>query len=251
MIDGQRTFTPSTDPQVVLDHLRPMLDDIKRAFDCAIPAAHAFFKLEAEPVERTLFAAIVRWHVKRALRSYGISDESTERAIDYELDDVSNIGLIINSDGFQIRILKARDSKVPVSGSNLRQEFYQHNLLYEAGEMLDIVPSFLNLVVLWETDYVSNAALSVACPKCEVEGTTEGRRKVECYWQYPITAPVVALPDGAQVERLQIVDSELDEVTLLDEQVEVVEAQEQPQAAKRAAVAGVSSSPTSNDEGIE
>lgn len=228
-----------------------MLGDINRAFDGAIPAAHAFFKLEAEPVERTLFAAIVRWHVKRALRSYGISDESIERVIDYELDDVSNIGLIINCDGFQIRILKARESRVPVSGSTLRQEFYQHNLLYEAGEMLDIVPSVLNLVVLWETDYVSTVALSVACPKCEVDGTTEGRRKVECYWQQPITAPVVALPDVVQVERLQVVDSDLDEVTLLDDQVDVVEAPEQPQPARRTATAGLSSSPTPNDEETE
>lgn len=248
MSDQQTSFSPSTDPQIVLSYLQPMLDDIKLAFDAAIPAAHTFFTSEGEPVERTLFAAIVRWHVKRALRSYGVSEESAERAIEYELDDVSNIGLIINCDGFQIRILKARDSKVPVSGSSLRQEFYQHNLLYEAGEMLDLGPSVLNLVVLWETDYVSTAALSVACPKCEVEGASEGRRKVECYWQQPITAPVVALPDLAGVDRLEVVDSDLDEVTLLDDQAGGIESGEQPRRARRAAAAGSSSSGKSNDE---
>ena len=241
-------FSPSTDPQEVLDHLQPLLDDIKRAFEVAIPSANMFFSSESEPVERTLFAAIVRWHVKRALRSYGVAEESDERPIDYELDDVSNIGLIIHCEGFQVRILKARDSKVPVSGSTLRQEFYQHNLLYEGGEMLDLGASMLNLVVLWETDYVATAALSVACPKCEVDGTSEGRRKVECYWQQPITAPVVALPEMAEVERLQVVDSDLEEVTLLEQQTEAPATSEQPMRARRAAAAGTSSSIDPNDE---
>jgi len=251
MSDQLATFTPSTDPQIVLAHLQPMLDDIKRAFDAAIPEAHSFFNLQRESVERTLFAGIVRWHVKRALRSYGISDETAERAIDYELDDVSNIGLIIHTDGFQIRILKARDAKVPVSGSTLRREFYQHNLFCEAGETLDVGPTVLNLVVLWETDYVSTAALSVACPKCEVEGNSEGRRKVECYWQEPITAPVVALPDVAEVERLEIVDSDLDEVTLLDQHAETIEVTERPLPLRFAAAAGSNSSVDSDGGELE
>jgi hypothetical protein len=250
MDENRKCCTPWTDPQVVLDHLRDLLNDIKRAFDAAIPAAHGFFRSEGELPERTLFAAIVRWYVKRALRSYGVSEEWGERSVDYELDDVSNIGLIISCEGFQIRILKTRDSKVPVSGSTTRQEFYQHNLLYESGERLDFRPSILNLIVLWETDYVSSAALSVACPKREVDGLTEGRRKVECYWQKQITAPVVALPGTAEVERLQVVDSELDEVTLLEE-TDVEQPREQFQPSLRVAIGGINPSPNSNGEGPE
>lgn len=208
------------EPQIVLNHLRPMLNDIEEAFRVAIPEASSFFRDRREPVERMLFAAIVRWEVKRALRRYGVSDEAIARSIDYALDDVSNIGLIINCESFQVRILKAREAKVPTSGSSVRAEFYQHNLLYESGAFLDIAPRILNLVVLWETDYLSSAALSVACPKREVDGTSEGRRKVECYWQQQITQPVVVLPEESQVERLEIVDSELDEVTLLESTVE-------------------------------
>jgi hypothetical protein len=212
------TFTPATDSKIILGHIRPLLDDILRAFNVAIPVASRFFIAEGEPVERTLFAGIVRWYVKRALRQYGVSDETDDRALGYELDDDANIGLIINCDGFQIRILKARDSKVPVSNSSLRQEFYQHNLVLQSAKLLEVsTPEVLNLVVLWETDYVSEVALSVACPKCEINGNTEGRRRVECFWQEPITEPVAVLPTDMQFERLKVIDSELDEVTLLDE----------------------------------
>jgi len=225
----------------VLAHLRPMLNDIEEAFKIAIPEASSFFRDRREPVERMLFAAIVRWEVKRALRRYEVSDEATTRSIDYELDDVSNIGLIISCEGFQIRILKAREARVPTSGSTVRAEFYQHNLLYESGAFLDIAPRILNLVVLWETDYVATAALSVACPKREVVGIAEGRRTVECYWQQPITQPVVALPEVPQVERLEIIGSELDEVTLLEDAMEHTQEAEQEARSSVRAIGAASS----------
>jgi len=232
------TFTPATDSKLVLSHIRPLLDDVLRAFNLAIPAASHFFAAEREPVERTLFAGIVRWYVKRALRQYGVSDETDDRPLGYELDDVANIGLIINCDGFQIRILKARDSKVPVSNSTLRQEFYQHNLALQSANLLELsTPEVLNLVVLWETDYVSDVALSVACPKCETNGNTEGRRRVECFWQEPITEPVAVLPTNMEFERLKVIDSELDEVTLIDEEhlQDSLDATQQPKVAAAAA----------------
>lgn len=243
-------FTPSTDSKLVLSHIRPMLDDILQAFNAAIPAASRFFAAEGEPVERTLFAGIVRWYVKRALRQYGIKDESDGHPLEYELDDVANIGLIINCEGFQVRILKARDSKVPVSNSTLRQEFYQHNLAYQSADLLELnVPEVLNLVVLWETDYIANVALSVACPKCEVNGTTEGRRRVECFWQEPITEAVAVLPAGVAIERLEVIDSDLDEVTLLVEEPHAESVK--PTRQRKVAVAAASNarSGSDNDEG--
>jgi hypothetical protein len=241
-------FTPATDSKLVLSHIRPLLDDVVRAFNLAIPAASRFFSAEGEPVERTLFAGIVRWYVKRALRQYEVSDEADDRPLGYELDDVANIGLIINCDGFQIRILKARDSKVPVSNSTLRQEFYQHNLALQCEKLLEISASeVLNLVVLWETDYVSDVALSVACPKCEVNGNTEGRRRVECFWQEAITAPVAVLPTDMEFERLKVIDSELDEVTLLDE--EQFEDSLVPAPQPKIALAAASKSRSRSDKG--
>ena len=243
-------FAPDTDSKLVLSHIRPLLDDIQRAFNVAIPAASRFFATEEEPVERTLFAGIVRWNVKRALRQHGVSDETDDRPLGYELDDVANIGLIINCDGFQIRILKARDSKVPVSNSTLRLEFYQHNLVYESADLLELnVPEILNLVVLWETDYVSNIALSVACPKREVNGITEGRRRVECFWQEPITESVFVLPTDGAMERLKVIDSDLDEVTLLDEAPLQKTIRLQPQRKLAVAAATNSRLDSGDDEG--
>jgi len=212
-MSDELNFTPATDPDEVLGHLDSLLKRIEQGFAQAIPAAARFFVEDKEPIERSLFAGIVRWRLKRYLRQRGV-DAEIEAILGYELDDVANIGLIINCDGFQIRILKARDSKVPVSNSDLRKSFYQHNLSFEESSLLPA--NILNLVVLWETDYVSNVALSVACPKREQSGTTEGRRRVECYWQRPITAPVAVL-DSVEFEPLEILDSELEEVVLLEE----------------------------------
>jgi hypothetical protein len=209
-------FTPSTDPRLVLDHLQSILDNIKKAFKSAIPDASRFFAAEGEQVERTLFAGMVRWYVKKSLRQLGI-----DASLEYELDDVANIGLIINCQGFQVRILKARDSRVPVSNSSLREEFYQHNLTFESPALLvEQETVVLNLVVLWETDYISAFALSVACPKREITGNSEGRKTVECFWQVPITDSVIALRTELALEPLRVVDADLEEVTLLEEQSE-------------------------------
>lgn len=242
------TFTPSTDPKIILDHLRPVLDQITQAFTVAIPFSSDFFSRETEPVERTLFAGIVRWQVKRSLKQLGIDAE-----LEFEMDDISNIGLILHCEGFQLRILKARESKVPVSNSTLREEFYQQNFAFETAQMLQVqMPKVLNLVVLWETDYTSEVALSVACPKREVEGNSEGRRKVECYWMEPITEPV-GVKAGHDLQPLAVVDSELEEVTLLDDSVEEADSDKQRDQREmvRAAVAVAANRKHVKDGGSE
>jgi hypothetical protein len=168
-------FTPATPPEVVVEHLRPVLADVHAALCAAIPKARAFFDAEGAPIERNLFAAQVRFHVKRTLLAT-LDIEEEPGPDGYDMEALAFIGLSINLPGFAIRILKSPDRQVPTSQSSSRLRFYQQHL-YAPEAPGDSGP--LHLVLLWDTDYLSSVSLQLACPK----GQT---KKVECHWNEPL-----------------------------------------------------------------
>jgi hypothetical protein len=169
-------------PEETLAQLAPLVPPLYRSIEASVQEARNFFDDRGEVIDPFLFPCLVRYHAKLLLQEAG-------QAAEYELDDLANNGLYLRFGGYQIRILKSDNGKLPVPGlSKPKQEFYNQQLEFDfmnSGPGLS-QPSLLNLVVLWEVSGLRNLEkLTLVCPKA---GSTT-RDSVEQYWEIHIPHP--------------------------------------------------------------
>jgi hypothetical protein len=171
-------MTNPPDPSRVLADLEPIASALYEAVEVGAGEARAFFARRNEPVEPFHFASTVRYVAKGILTEAGVTSEIA-------LDDLANNGLSFRYGGYNVRVRKADDGRVPVpGGSRTLQLFYQQNF-----GLLDSTGDTTNLIVLWDVvrpQFVPVEHLVVACPR------SGGRLQdsVSVHWQ-------VALPNPA------------------------------------------------------
>ena len=169
-------------PEETLAQLTPLVRTLYHSIEASIQEARSFFDARSATVDPFLFPCLVRYHAKFLLNEAG-------QAADYELDDLANNGLHLRFAGFQIRILKSDNGRLPVPGpSKPKQEFYNQQL--EFGFMnagADAIDrNVVNLVVLWDVTGLRNLErLTLVCPKA---GSTT-RDSVEQHWEIQIPHP--------------------------------------------------------------
>jgi hypothetical protein len=177
-------------PEETLAQLAPLIPPLYRSIEASVQEARSFFDDREERVDPFLFPCLVRYRAKLLLEEAG-------QAADYELDDLANNGLYLRFGGFQIRILKSDNGKLPVPGpSKQKQEFYGQQLEFDfmRSNSGQSVSSPLNLVVLWDLSGLRNLErLTLVCPKA---GSTT-RDSVEQHWEIQIPHPADSLTTEA------------------------------------------------------
>src|SRR5712672_1967641 len=109
---------PTIGPEETLAQLTPLIPILYHSIEASIQEARSFFDAKSSRVDPFLFPCLVRYHAKLLLDGSGQSAE-------YELDELANNGLYLRFSGYQIRILKSDNGRLPVPGpSRQRQEFY-------------------------------------------------------------------------------------------------------------------------------
>jgi hypothetical protein len=183
-------------PEETLAQLAPLIPPLYRSIEASVQEARNFFDDRGEDIDPFLFPCLVRYHAKLLLEEAG-------QAADYELDDLANNGLYLRFGGYQIRILKSDNGKLPVPGtSKPKQEFYSQQLEFD---FMNSGPensqrSLLNLVVLWEVSGLRNLEkLILVCPKA---GSTT-RDSVEQHWEIQIPHPAHSQGLGQFVESVE------------------------------------------------
>jgi hypothetical protein len=187
-------------PEETLAQLTPLIIPLYRSLEASVQEARGFFDDREETVDSYLFPCLVRYHAKLLLEEAG-------QTADYELDDLANNGLYLRFGGYQIRILKSDNGKLPVPGtSRPKQEFYSQQLEFDfmPAETGEPTRSLLNLVVLWDVSGLRNLEkLTLVCPKA---GSTT-RDSVEQHWEIQIPHPAhlqEPMPRVEAVEDLEI-----------------------------------------------
>jgi hypothetical protein len=148
------------EPEQVLFRARPLLIELHKAFETAIPVGLDYFTWrKAEHVNSTVFSALVRYEVKEWLNRAGFTateeteeDEADGRLIGdatCDLQSLANNGLLLTYKGLRIRIRKAFRSSLPFPGSRTQRDFYQQRFCFDTEGIEDPV---MNLLVLWDVD---------------------------------------------------------------------------------------------------
>ena len=194
------SYVPTAE-EAIFD-LRPLTDILYPVLEAATAEARDFFEARGEPVEPYHYASTVRYVAKRLLLAQGHQAE-------YDLDHVPNNGLKMYFGLIDVRVRKVDRRQVdnrivlaPSPGdSTVLQQFYsqQGSLICVGGA--PVMPSRLNLLVLWETvnGYLE---LFASCPKSGLNS----RKSVEEYWWAAIPHPASAIatvataPSDAEVE---------------------------------------------------
>jgi hypothetical protein len=190
-------FSPNIPgPEETLAQLGPLIPPLYRSIEASVQEARNFFDDRGEDIDPFLFPCLVRYHAKLLL-------EKTGQAADYELDDLANNGLYLRFAGYQIRILKSDNGRLPVPGpSRPKQEFYNQQLEFDfmnSGSDQSH-QNLLNLVVLWEVSGLRNLEkLVLVCPKA---GSTT-RDSVEQHWEIQIPHPAQSQEPGQLVESVE------------------------------------------------
>jgi len=141
------------------------------------------------PDDPWLFAHQARYIALRKMRQDGLEE------LGYKLVDIAHSGIFIQSDDYEIRVLKAtyridREAgtlirSVPNPGTMARREYFEQPALFEIPReylLLDIARR-LKLVVLWDHDTTHQLNyLDLACPK----RWTQSSNCVELHWLQPI-----------------------------------------------------------------
>jgi hypothetical protein len=176
--------------QEALSDLSQLIPVVYSALEAAIQSAREFFDREGNrPIDPYLAPCLVRYYAKRFLIDAGCNAEyeddveHDEGDGEFKFHNLSNNGLALTSEKYQIRIWKSDDGKLPVPGpSQPRRAFFQQCLPYD----MSLPAEQLGLAILWEVspNYVLTRLL-LSCPKA---GDTS-RASVEAYWTVPIPHP--------------------------------------------------------------
>ena len=179
------TIIPS--PQQVVQVHRSLLRLAVEALRRGTLHAQEYVEWQDEPIDRALSPAHVRKGAKRYLIETNQDVQDEEGSTDYEAEFLANLGLLLKSDGVQLRLLRsAAGNMMPVPGqSQARQSYYsQPGLPFgEVENAVAVVPDMLRLVLHWSTDDEYNLDhVYLACPK----SGGETRSTVESHWDEPI-----------------------------------------------------------------
>lgn len=160
--------------EATLEALAPVVEVVFPAAEAAIQSSREFFP-EGQAVDAALFPNLVRYHIKVALNSRGLTAvEEDEPLLKHEI--LPNNGLYLEYGPRRIRIRKADHGGLPVAASRSLRDFYQQDSLFAE----DI--EFQNLVLLW--DMVDGVVeLQLACPK---------KRDGAVHWSTPVEHPAHA-----------------------------------------------------------
>lgn len=189
-------------PEETLAQLASLILPLYRSIEASIQEARGFFDEREVSVDPYLFPCLVRYHAKLFLEEAG-------QTADYELDDLANNGLYLRFGGYQIRVLKSDNGKLPVPGtSRPKQEFYSQQLEFDFMQSAPGQPirGLLNLVVLWDVTGLRNLErLTLVCPKA---GSTT-RDSVEQHWEIQIPHPAYLQESGPQFEVVEDLEMSL------------------------------------------
>lgn len=153
--------TFETDPQVVLNNHRPLLEPVYEAFEAALPLARDLMEHQGWKSSIQLFSHLVRAEVKRRLDGKACPVEYDDKIRIVQMDSVAMEGLATVNDGVAFKILKGKILPPPLSDA--RAYFYQHSNpnLFSDGR----TPEIASLVILWEcTSEAESLKLYLVCP---------------------------------------------------------------------------------------
>jgi hypothetical protein len=168
-------FTLETDPEVVVQHLRPLLMAVYEALEIAAPTAVEIVSERGWEATGHLTSHIVRAEVLRCLKERKAPFEVEAQTL--EMDRVAMEGLSTRYEGIQVKILKGAEIPKPCTGP--RRDFYQHSNpnLWVGGA----VPAIRSLIVLWDCDAEGGSlTLQLCCTRNE---------KGHDMWMIPVPHP--------------------------------------------------------------
>ena len=107
-------------------------------------------------VNSSLFSALVRYYVMKALNEKGLEARQEEKCegidpkdIPYDVDNLPNNGLLLTYSDYEFRIRKRYYGKLPNAATQAMQDFYQQSLPFSD---VDQTVQKLHLVLLWNSD---------------------------------------------------------------------------------------------------
>lgn len=206
-------LTPFTDPEEVLQRIKPVSDAIHLGLRRLLPITRNWFEMQKVPVDKACHAMMTRVLLKKELmeKQLMVSDEVDESP-EFRVQGLPNCGLIITSPDYNLRVLKSRDGELPPAQSAQRHDFYQGNLFtFETDDPHPDAPiPPLNLVAAWETDREHDLrSLAIVCPWGQSDS------HVECKWGRTLLLPI---QEGPPASHLEVFPPEpaLDEITPRD-----------------------------------
>jgi hypothetical protein len=147
-------------PEVVLATIRPLVDSLYGIFEHAVADAQNYLEAKTAELRGTngdqtidpfVFSQLVRFYAAEILGS------SRAAELGYRFERLPNCGIFLEYEGYQIRIWKADEGKLPAPGySQAKQDFYQQPLF------ADVLPA--KLALLWESYRNGQVVLILACP---------------------------------------------------------------------------------------
>lgn len=157
-------------PELVLPDVAETLVDIYQALDEGTVVARDLFDREGGEPSPWVFAGITRWVTSRRLTDLG-----------YEMENLSNDGLLTRVAGCQLRIKKADDGDPPVPGRSSRMQAFYHQMALPLDG--DVV-RHPNLLLLWDAEELTLVPnLLLLAPK----SGDISRQSVDWHWRQTIS----------------------------------------------------------------
>lgn len=208
------TMKPTDPPsfEFVMTNLRALCEVIRVAVAEGTRHAQTYADWQDEQVDSALAPNLVRHKAKNVLLQRGQDVTEEDESPEFETEHISNNGLCLKTDGFQVRILKSHNGSIPPPGKSItRNNFYnqlQYPLFGESEDDVAGIKPTWGLVVHWfvDKDYTLKR-LSLALPiRCYKD--RDGRILVECVWDEPFwikpTVEVSRINDAPRVDNRDI-----------------------------------------------
>jgi len=192
-------FTLETDPDVVLQHFRPLLMPVYEALEIAAPKAVEIVAAYGWHPTGHLTSHLVRAEVLKFLQERKSPIKIDEIPQTLAMDRVAMEGLSTHYEDIQVKILKGAEIPKPCTGP--RRHFYQHSTpnLWVGGS----VPLIRSLIVLWDCDDEGGSlAVQLCCTK-----DAKGRDM----WMIPIPHPATWMEPKSPLNATDNLDDLFDE----------------------------------------
>jgi hypothetical protein len=202
------------EPEEIIERYLPLLKVLVAALRDGTRHAREYADWQKEQIDRVLGPSLVRKGAMRFLvnREVAVAEESAEGAegsIDYETEQLSNLGLAVATDGARFRILKSDQGRLPPPGpSTKRQQFWaQQGSLFPISKSDNgATTGVVNFVLHWNADREYGLSrVYLACPKAG--GTS--RASVESYWDEPIWPKGMAAIGGTTQAEAEVDDLDI------------------------------------------
>jgi len=155
-------LTLASDPDEVLQAVRPILQPIYEALETSVPKAAQIITEQGWQNNAMLFSHLVRADVKARLHGRKCPIEFDDISREVVMDSICNDGLSTNFEDITLKVFKG--VVLPRATSSQRESFYQHTL---PGIEPDMETARLrSLVVLWDCDVEgANLKIFLCCPR--------------------------------------------------------------------------------------